>query len=185
MKLYTTLLILLVAMCLLALASMLAPEPAAAHGVDHPVHSHMKHGGSGEARHAGPLWLNWGFGVLSILVFATLIAIGASKGKSLRGLGPWLWLTTIGCVLAWTYLVLSYRNYMTESSHSLFLALPLPSAVMLYLLLPTAAFLTLCYVVGFKRWILTEDDLATYESLLADRKRREENAEPFPAEERS
>jgi len=94
-------------MCLLALASMLAPEPAAARGVDHPIHSNMKHGGSGEARHAGVLWLNWGFGVLSVLVCATLIAIGAGKGKSLRGLGPWLWLTTIGCVIAWTYLVLS------------------------------------------------------------------------------
>jgi len=185
MKLYTTLLILLVAMCLLALASMLAPEPAAARGVDHPVHSHMKHGGSGEARHADALWLNWGFGVLSILVFATLIAIGTSKGRSLRGLGPWLWLTTIGCVIAWTYVVLSYRHYMTEASHSLFLALPLPSAVMLYVLLPTAAFLTFFYVVGFKRWILTEDDLETYESLRADRKRRAADSDPRAAEERS
>ena len=172
-------------MCLLAVASMLAPEPAAARGVDHPVHSSMRHGGSGEARHAGPLWLNWGFGVLSILVIATLIAIGTSKGGSLRGLGPWLWLTTIACVLAWTYVVLSYRVYMSETSHSLFLALPPPSAAMLYLLLPAAALLTISYVVGFKRWILTEEDLATYESLLADRKRQEEDPEPFAAEERS
>jgi len=172
-------------MCLLALASMLAPEPAAARGIDHPVHSNMRHGGSGEARHAGPLWLNWGFGVLSILVIATLIAIGASKGGSLRGLGPWLWLTTIACVLAWTYVVLTYRSYMSETSHSLFLALPPPSALMLYALLPATALLTLFYVIGFKRWILTDEDLATYESLLADRKRREENSEPLAAEERS
>jgi len=172
-------------MCLLALASMLAPEPAAARGVDHPIHSNMKHGGSGEARHAGVLLLNWGFGVLSLLVFATLIAIGASKRGSLRGLGPWLWLTTIGCVIAWTYLVLSYRQYMTEASHSLFLALPAPSAVMLYLFLPTAALLTLFYVIGFKRWILTDEDFATYEGLLAERQRREKLSEPFTPEDRS
>lgn len=172
-------------MCLLALASILAPEPAAASGVDHPIHSSMKHGGSGEARHAGVLWLNWGFGVLSILVFATLIAIGASKRKNLRGLGPWLWLTTIACVFAWTYLVLSYRQYMTEATHALFLALPTPSAVMLYLLLPTAAILTLFYVIGFKRWILTDEDLETYEGLLADRQQRESQSEPFTPEERS
>lgn len=185
MKLYTTLLILLVAMCLLAAASMLAPEPAAARGVDHPLYSSMKHGGSGEARHADVLWSNWGFGVVAILVFATLIAIGASKGRSLRGLGPWLWLTTIGCVVAWSFLVLSYRDYMTEESHSLFLALPLPSAVMLYVLLPTTALFTLFYVVGFQRWILTEKDLATYESLLAARKRIEEHVEEPAAEERT
>ena len=172
-------------MCLLALASMLAPEPAAARGVDHPVHSSMKHGGSGEARHAGVLWLNWGFGVLSIIVFATLIAIGARKGLSLRGLGPWLWLTTIACVLALTFVVLSYRSYMSETSHSLFLALPPPSAVMLYMLLPAAALLTLLYVIGFKKWILTEEDFETYESLLADRQRREKKSEPLNPEERS
>ena len=123
--------------------------------------------------------------MLSLLVLTTLIAIGAGKGKSIRGLGPWLWLATVGSVVAWTCVVLSYRQYMTEASHSLFLALPLPSAVMLYGLLPTAAVLTLFYVIGFKRWILTDEDFATYESLLADRQQRENTSNPLTPEERS
>lgn len=178
MKLYTTLLILLILMCLVALVSILTPEPAAARGVDHPIYSSMKHGGSGQARHADVLWLNWSFGALSILVFAVLIAIGARKGKSLRGLGWWLCLATIGCIVAWTLVVLSYRKYMGEEIHHLFAALPMPSALMLYLLLPTAALLTLFYVVGFKKWILTEEDLATYENLLEARKLRDKKSEP-------
>lgn len=175
MKLYITLLVLLVTMCLMAVFSMITPEGEGARGVDHPVYSSMKHGGSGEARHADILWSNWAFGTLSILVFATLVAIGARKGESLRGLGPWLCLTTVGCVIAWTWIVLSYRTYMTDASPTLFLALPLPSALMLYVLLPTTTLLTFVYVVGFKRWILTDTDLATYEQLLTDRKQRDTN----------
>jgi len=170
MKLYTALLVLLIAMCILAAVSMLVPEPAGGRGTDHPDFANMKHGGSGEAKHAGRLWLNWAFGTLSILVFAVLIAIGARKGRDLRGLGSWLWLTTTGSLIAWSLVVLSYSTFMTDSSPTLFLALPAPSAWMLYALLPTAAALTLLYVVGFRRWILTDQDLAAYEELLANRK---------------
>ena len=155
---------------------MLLPEPDGARGTDHPEFANMMHGGAGEAKHAGRLLLNWVFGVLTLLVFVTLIAIGAMKGTNLRGLGQWLGPAAIGCMVAWTCLVISYRQYMTTDSHALFLALPAPSAIMLYGLLPVTALLTLFYVVGFHRWILSEDDLAEYERLLA----RKESAERTP-----
>jgi len=169
MKLFPALMVLLIAMCVLAVASMLLPDPAGARGTDHPEFANMKHGGSGEAKHAGRLWLNWLFGVLTLLVVVVLIAVGARKGDSLRGLGARLALTALASVAAWTCLVISYARYMTTDSHALFLALPAPSAIMLYGLLPVTALLTVFYVVGFGRWILSEDDLAEYERLLADR----------------
>jgi hypothetical protein len=183
MKLYPLLLVLLIALCVLAVASMLLPEPDGARGTDHPAFGNMKHGGSGEARIAETLWLNWVFGVLTLLVFVTLIAIGARKGGDLRGLGRRLGLTAVGCIIAWTCLVISYKQYMTTESHTLFLALPAPSAIMLYVLLPVTALLTAFYVIGFQRWILTEDDLAEYERLLADRKISADSSESTIAED--
>jgi hypothetical protein len=72
---------------------------------------------------------------------------------------------------------------MTTESHTLFLALPAPSAIMLYVLLPVTALLTAFYVIGFQRWILTEDDLAEYERLLADRKISADSSESTIAED--
>jgi hypothetical protein len=85
MKLYPLLLVLLIALCVLAVASMLLPEPDGARGTDHPAFGNMKHGGSGEARIAETLWLNWVFGVLTLLVFS---APGkeATSGVSADGL---------------------------------------------------------------------------------------------------
>jgi uncharacterized membrane protein YhaH (DUF805 family) len=169
MKLYTPLLALLIAICALAAASMLLPESDGARGSDHPEYSNMKHGGAGFEKHADRLWLNWAFGVLTLLVFVTLIAIGARKGRDLRGLGWWLASTAVGSIVAWSALVLSYSRYMTAQSPTLFLAMPGPSAIMLYGLLPVTALLTAFYVVGFHRWILTEEALSEYDRMLEEK----------------
>jgi len=184
MKLFPILMVLLIAICVLAVASILLPDPVGARGTDHPEFANMMHGGAGEAKHAGRLLLNWVFGVLMLLVVVVLIAIGARKGKGLRGLRSPLGLTALASIVAWTCLVISYKEYMTTDSHALFLALPAPSAVMLYGLLPVTALLTVFYVVGFRRWILSEDDLAEYERLLAGKEPAERTPEPSIAEEK-
>jgi len=170
MKLEKTLLALLVMMWIVAIITTLMPEIEGARGTAHPDFVSMSHGGSGVDRHAQVLWMNWAFGMLTILIFAILLAFGSRKRESLRGLGRWLVITTIGCLGAWTWLVVSYQRYMTEDTHALVFALPAPSAVMLYVLLPISVLFNIFYVVGFKRWILSDEDLADYERLLAARK---------------
>lgn len=183
MKLEKILFTLLIAMWIVTVITIQIPEVDGSRGTEHPTFANMSHGGSGIDRHAKVLWLNWAFGILTILILAVLIAFGARKKTALRGLERWLVMATIGCLFTWTWLVLSYRRYMTEDSHTLFVALPPPSAIMLYVLLPISVLFSIFYVVGFKRWILSDEDLADYEHLLARRKElRKQGREPNPGD---
>jgi hypothetical protein len=167
-----TLLILIIILGIMSVVIMLQPEPEGAQGVDHPRISAMKHGGSGLDRHVRLLWLHWGFGVLTILVLVTLVALGARSRDKLRGLGGWLLVSGAGYVAAWTWLTMTYKEYMYDSSGALFLAFPAPTAVMMYIFLPVSLIFNVLYVAGFKRWVLSDDDLAAYEELVAARQAR-------------
>ena len=148
------------------------PESEGVGGYDHPTFSTMRSGGSGVARHADVLWVGWLFGVLTILCFTLLIAFGAQSGGRLRGLGPRL---TLGFVLhagVFTCLVLAYRTSLFQPARVSWGGFPESTAVMLFLLYPASAIFNVLYVVGFRRWILTEDDERRYEELVTRRKRR-------------
>lgn len=152
--------------------AMLVPEAPEGHGVTHPEFPSMLSGGSGPARH-GPvvLWLGWAFVVLQTLSFAVLMAFGVQKGKQLRGLGKPLLYCTTAHLVALTWIVLSYQRYTGETTHSLFLGFPAPTALLLYVLWPLTMVFSFCFVIGFKRWVLSEEDLAEFERLLAKRRR--------------
>jgi hypothetical protein len=53
------------------------------------------------------------------------------------------------------------------------LTLPGPSAIMLYGLFPATILFNLLYVIGYNRWILTQDDYKEYERVV--KKIREKN----------
>ncbi|MEE9219486.1 MAG: hypothetical protein V3U98_10520 [Acidobacteriota bacterium] len=153
-------------------AAALVPEVGGGHSAAHPRFPSMAYGGSGFERHGGILWLGWAFGVFQILLYAALMAFGGSKRGSLRGLGYPLLLSTAAYLAVWSWLVLSYRSYMSGAGRSLFLAFPAPTALLVYGLWPLTLLFTLCFVLGFKRWVLSDEDYAEYQRLLAARQRR-------------
>jgi hypothetical protein len=169
MKIEHLLLALLIAMWAVVLLIMVYPEVEGAGGAVHPQYSTMRQGGSGLDRHGDLMWANWAFGALAIVFFVALIGLGARTGGRLRGLRTPLFVSGIVYLAAWTWLVAAYEGYMRDGVRTLFLALPLPSAVMIYVLLPVSLVFTLLYVRGFSRWVLSDEDLASYERLLAER----------------
>ena len=170
------LLTLLVGSLLLVIAAvallLLTPELGDVGGKPHEQFSTMVSGGSGSARHANVLWLGGLFGAASLVYFVALMAFGARKGASLRGLGKPL-AASLGVALAfWVWLLVSYVRTMDGGAVSFFLTLPGPSAIMLYGLFPVTILFNLLYVIGYNRWILTEDDYREYQRLVEKHRSR-------------
>jgi hypothetical protein len=169
-----------IAVILLAVFSL--PEPPHSHGESHPKYASMEHGGADIDRPPFVLWLGWGLGVLEIVFFVAMIALGASHRSGLRGLGLPLIVTGFAYVSVWTALVLAYRVYASGAESAFLLGFPAPTAWMLFALWPLPALFAVFYSMGFDRWIATPRDLAEIEERLT-RLRLDSEAERAPRED--
>ena len=154
-------------------AILLTPEVGDVGGKPHDQFATMSSGGSGVERHENVLWLGGLFGAVTLLFLVALMGFGARKGASSRGLHGPLLVSLALSLGAWVWLLVSYTHYLRGDSETFFLALPAPSAVMLYALFPLTILFNLLYVVGFDRWVLTPKDYEDYERLLAQRGKRQ------------
>ena len=160
------------AMCLVVGMALLIPEATGEHGFVHPDHASMSKAPPSLERHAAVLWFGWGFGVLQIIFYMGMMALGARKGVDLRGLKwPIIW-GGLAYAVMWTLVVVAYTSYRTDDAPSLFLTLPLPTALFVYGLFPLPVIFVIYFCVGYKRWILTDEDLQAYKDLVADRRAR-------------
>ncbi len=58
------------------------------------------------------------------------------------------------------------------STPELFLGLPLPTALFLYVHFPLPLIFVLCFTLGYKRWVFTDEDLREFEQLLESKRAR-------------
>jgi hypothetical protein len=177
MKLDRIPMVILILMWAVVVAVMLLPEADDAYGVVHPEFSTMKHGGSGVDRHAQVLWHGWAFGALVMLTAVSLMAFGVGRNGRARGLGPRLGVAATVYLAIFTCLVVAYSGYMNETTHRLYLGFPAPTAIMLFLFLPFSTVFNSLFVIGFKRWVLSDEDAAEYQRLVSDRRRRQQAAD--------
>jgi hypothetical protein len=161
---------LLLALWAVVLVTMLIPEVAGARGVVHPEIESIQQGGSGIERHGYALPLYWAFGVAVISTFVALIAFGARKGKEIKRLVWALLLGGSAFVITWTWLILVYRGYMTETSHALIFGFPVPTAVMIFVVYPISMIFNLLFVIGFKHWVLSDEAAEAYERMVAEKR---------------
>jgi hypothetical protein len=167
-RLDRVLLAIVVALWVVILGTMLIPEPTGALGTAHPDFAGMQHGGSGLERHALILWGGWAFGGVGIVFYMALMVFGTRRGAARKASAPWLLFGLCAFLAAWTGLILAYRTYLLEGPGRLFLGFPLPTAIMLYVLFPASLILTVIYVAGFRRWVLSDDDEAAFDRLQAE-----------------
>lgn len=147
-------------------------------GYPHAERPSMSSGGSGMARHGGILIVGWAFGMLTILHFVLLVAFGARRGDELRGLGRPLIIAFVAYAAVFSWILLAYRAYLVDPGGPMILGLPLPSAVMLYLLYPVSAIFNVYYATGFRRWVLTAQDEARYRQIVDEHRRRAAAGDP-------
>ena len=172
MKLDRVPLVLTLLMLMVIGIATLVPESPGVYGSPHPDFPGMLHGGPGPERHDGILWIGWMFGLLQIALFVTLMIIGARRAGRPRGATAPLLLCGVIQAAVWTSIVLTYRGSIQDGAGPFILAFPIPSAILLYVLWPLMGLFTLCFVIGFKRWVLSDEDLAAFERLAAERARR-------------
>ena len=171
LKLDKALFALVLALCVLVGALMLVPDRPDDHGITHPDFPSLLQGGPGADRHVTVIGLGWAFGALQLVFLACLIAFGARKKQDLRGLGKPLLFGLAAHTAVWTLCVLAYRLYLTEPTHALVLGLPLSTAIMMYGMWFTPVIYTFLFVFGFKRWYLTDQDLAAFDRLMESKRR--------------
>ncbi len=162
----------LVALCAATLVLWTIDEPPDSRGTDHPVHETMRQGGGGE-RHDSVLALGLLFGLLSILLFVALMALGLRRrGRLPTGSRRALWSGLALYALVFALLVLSYRGYAEPGAdRDLVGSFPRPTAWMLYVLWPVPLLFTLLYAWNFDRWVISENEVAEFERLAANAKR--------------
>lgn len=155
-----------------------SPAPGS-HGAPHPEISGMLRGGSGAERHGPMLLLGWAIGAAEILLFSALMALGARRGPGLRGpvsrtglrgLGSPLLLGLLATLATWTLLIVGYSRFLEDPEPALYLALPAPTATMLYLLWAVPLFFAVLYVAGFRRWVFSLGDEAAFAALVEKRR---------------
>lgn len=143
------------------------------HGFTHPEYPSMQRGGPGAARHAKLLWLGWLYGILQIAFLVSCLALAQRKqGK----LGPMVKPILAGgflFALLFTFFILSYRAYMNEETHSFFLAQVKPTAWMLYGIWGFPVYFIFLYILTFKRWFLTDEDLERFKKIVAEKRRND------------
>jgi len=141
------------------------------HGFAHGSYPSMDQGGPGAERHEKTLWVGWAFVSLSVLFFTGCLLLGAARhGKLGPTRVPFL-IGTAVFLLIFTALIFSYRSYMLEDAHSLFLSFPRPTAWMLLAVWPFPLFFMALYYVFFDSWHFTKEDEERLEELLSRRSR--------------
>ena len=178
MRLAQCLFVIVLAMCGLIAVVLWIPEADGGHGMEHPNFATMKRGGDGPEPLV--LWLGWGWGVLQILLIVGLMGLGARKGEDCRGLWMPLFVGGAAFVGLWTYLVLTYVDYVSDPDPAMLLGFPLPSALVLYGIWALPAIFAVYFVLGFKRWVLTDADLAEFEAMMAKKEASISAGSPEP-----
>jgi hypothetical protein len=132
----------------------------------------MKIGGDGMARLSTigmlPYWLQ----VAIITLVVLLLASGIKKER--RTIAFWTPIIAVGLMYQWVWWKIwqGYLQYLQTGETTYTLGFTTPSAWMVFGVWICGFFLMLIYVVGFRRFIFSEEDEAKYEQLLEDVKQQ-------------
>jgi len=104
-----------------------------------------------------------------ISVFGFTVSFGAKRKGRLGAIRTWLIIGMIAYLSVFTLLTMTYWDYAEKGTGSFIGGLPVPTALMLYGLGTVPLILTLTYIIKFRDWILTEEDEARFQELVARR----------------
>jgi len=169
MKLHWILFGLLLAMCVVVGIFFVLDEVPLGQtaGYAHAQFPGIDQGGPGLIRHASIIWLAWGFAVLQTVFLIVCLAFGVPHGERRQRLKVPLVIAGVLLICIVTMMFVSYQQFMMEDTHPLFFSFPVTTAWYLYGFWPFQFFFVLLYVVVFHRTIVTDDDLAKFQKLLA------------------
>jgi len=119
-------------------------------------------------------WAGLLFGLCVVSIFLASVAIGAQR-KNNSSQKEFLKRIIIGSVLyigVYLWMVISWWDYTKDNPFDYVFGLPVPTAVMMFGLLFTPAFLSYFYIVKFDSWVYSEEDEIEFQQILQRRKSR-------------
>ena len=69
---------------------------------------------------------------------------------------------------AWTAVIFAYQDYVLDPYQDLVLGLPLPTTLLIFVMVPAMLLINILFVAIFPKSILTEEDLEKFRQLTAD-----------------
>jgi hypothetical protein len=139
------------------------------HGYTHEKYPTMHYGGPGAERHAVTLWVGWAFAIVNVLFYVGCLLLGVSRRGSS---GPLKVPFIVGGIIfsgIFTALIFSYRGYMNEETHALFLSFPKPTAWMLIGVWWFPLYFMAVYYRHFDQWYFTREDQQRLDEIIANR----------------
>ena len=142
------------------------PELQGPQGSVHPVFSSMQRGGDPVSGFV--IWLGWAFGAGVIVLIFSMVALGTARGKSFRGIGWPLISVFVATIAAWIAVVVAYQNFVSNPEQSLLFGWPLPTGLMIFVMLPVMFLINIVFVIYFPRSVLAEEDTEKFEKVFKE-----------------
>ena len=145
------------------------PELGLTGGQVHAKFTTIRQGG--EPHSSAVIWFGWIFGLIAQLLVFSLLSLGTARQNKLRGLGKPFVLIFALTAAVWTGIIVTYQDYIGNPDPALLFGIPLPTALVIFVLPLAMLLVPILFVVRFPKSILTEEDFEKYKQLLDDQER--------------
>lgn len=152
-----------ITMALIIGAAYFMPDLSTVQGSIHPEFASMQRGG--EATTGSTLWIGWGFGIAAVVLIFSMLSLGVARKRSFRGAGWPLIGSFLASIATWTGVIYAYGGFVSNPQQDLLFGWPLPTGLMLFVMLPAMFLVNVVFVVFFPKSILTDEDLRKYDQL--------------------
>jgi hypothetical protein len=164
---------LIFALCLamgaLLLAILFAEQAPGASGAPHPTIAGMQVGGDGQAR----LEVIGGYAFLFQALLLLLICCLCALGVSARYRSKTFYVYLAACYgfmfLVWWQTYFGHQDFLATGDTAYFMGFPIASAWQMYGTWLGAIGLVLIYILGFNKYIYTDQDEAAFQALIAEK----------------
>ncbi len=159
--------------CLILVAIALAPVAEGAAGLAHPELPGVMMGGDGAARLADISSLGFAFQVVVLVQCHLLIALGVGGPKTNASMLIALTACLGVALFVWWNLFGAYQHYLETGETGYVAGFPTATAWQVYAIWLGGLSLVALYVVGFRRFIWSEEDEAQFQQLVESHKQQD------------
>jgi hypothetical protein len=166
MKLIYTILALLLVVAACIVTVFVVGEPVAATGMAHAAIEGIRSGGDGLTRFSPVATIALVMFSAMLVMFGALIYLGITRHRRTRQCKGWIAAGTTALLLVWWSMFATYSAYLSSGEFSMAFGFPLPTAFTVFGLWLGGFIFVIAYFIGFRSFVLTDEDEVAYRALL-------------------
>ena len=165
-RIIISILVLGILQCLLLLLIALTPTPEQLSAVPHSQFTGMMIGQDGASRLAPIEDYAFYFYLVMLAQICAMIALGVVPKKR----DPLFWISLSGCfglaAVVWWQMFSAYKDYLVTGETAFVAGFPVATAWQVYAVWLAGLGLVALYVLGFKRYVWSDQDQQTFDALI-------------------